>query len=55
MGFKKANFKIHTYRSIKEKNKTFKVKHLMTKRQSEMILAGSLINVVSNESQMDMI
>ena len=39
----------------KRKNKMFKVKHLMTKRQSEMILAGSLINVVSNESQMDMI
>ena len=53
MGFKKANFKIHTYRSIKEKNKTFKVKHLMTKRQVEIFLAGSLINVVKNEVHVD--
>jgi aconitate hydratase len=33
----------------KRKNKKFKVKHLMTQRQVEMILAGSLINVVKND------
>ena len=38
--------------AIKEKNKTIEVKHLMSRRQVEMILAGSLINVVRNEVHM---
>ncbi len=36
----------------KRKNKKFQVKHLMSPRQVEMILAGSLINVVRKETQM---
>jgi len=37
----------------KRKNKKFQVKHSMSQRQVEMILAGSLINVVRNEMASD--
>jgi aconitate hydratase len=34
------------------KNVTFQVKHFMSQRQIEMVMAGSLINMVRNENQM---
>jgi aconitate hydratase len=33
------------------KNVTFQVKHFMSQRQIEMVMAGSLINMVRNETR----